>query len=215
VIGDHVRYFDVLDREGLLKRALEIGYPVKMAPYIHYVSPVGDLRIIRDKFAAALSCHCIEHQPDLIRHLQQVAGLLNDDGLYYLIIPDKRFCFDHFIPESTIADILDAYFSERRVHRLASVIEHRALTVHNDCVRHWSGDHGDEAPNLAERTRKAVEEYQNAQGGYVDVHAWQFTPESFERSIAALHELNYSPLRPLRVHATTRNRNEFTAILCK
>ncbi|WP_245475670.1 hypothetical protein [Mesorhizobium sp. M7A.F.Ca.US.006.01.1.1] len=217
VTGGNVRYFDVLDSQQLVARAEQIGYPIKAVPQIHYTSPVGDLSVVPDRFAAAISCHCIEHQPDLIHHLQQVANILDDGGRYYVIVPDKRYCFDHFIPESTIADFLDAHFSQRRTHSLASVIEHRALTVHNDCVRHWQGDHGTplQSSEIVNRVRVAIEEYKQADGGYVDVHAWQFTPDGFQRDIQALYELGYSPLRPSKVHATSRNRNEFTAILSR
>ncbi|MBZ9865447.1 class I SAM-dependent methyltransferase [Mesorhizobium sp. CA15] len=217
VIGEQVRYFDILDSEQLVARAKQIGYPIKAVPKIHYTSPIGDLSVVSEKFSAVVSCHCIEHQPDLIHHFRQVSGILEDGGKYYIIVPDKRYCFDHFIAESTIADILDACLSRRRTHRLASVIEHRALTVHNDCVRHWRGDHGVElqSSELGKRVRAAIEEHRQADGGYVDVHSWQFTPEGFQRNIQALFELGYSPLRPVSVHATPFNRNEFTAILSK
>ncbi len=49
-------------------------------PKIEYLSPTGDLTIVNRRFHAVLSSHCIEHQPDLIRHLQHVAALLDPGG---------------------------------------------------------------------------------------------------------------------------------------
>ncbi len=39
----NVRYFDVLDYDGLCERAREHNLPVTEIPHIHYVSPDGDL----------------------------------------------------------------------------------------------------------------------------------------------------------------------------
>ena len=215
--GRRVRYFDVLDTAGLKARAAIQNYRYSDAPEIDYVSPAGDLSIIKDRFASLLSAHCIEHQPDIVRHLRQAGGLLQPGGRYYLIVPDKRYCFDHFIAESTVAGMIDAYSEERRIHRLASVIEHRALTTHNDPARHWNGDHTDTGyiDSIPQRTRAAMAEYAAAGGAYVDVHAWQFTPASFRHTMTTLSRLGLSPFDVTAVHGTPRPRNEFTAILAR
>lgn len=217
VTGSNVEYFDVLDREGLKERALAVGYPATSAPYIHYVSPTGDLAVVTKTFAAVVSSHCIEHQPDLVQHLHDVSRVLEQGGRYYLMIPDKRYCFDHFIPPSTIADVMDAHLSARRVHTARSVVEHRALTTHNDPARHWRGDHVDAGfeASVVQRTQAALMEFQQASGGYIDVHAWQFTPASFRDVVHQLVELGLSPLRLEAVAGTPFGRNEFTAILTK
>jgi hypothetical protein len=215
--GPNVRYFDVLDQEGLLNRSLAIGYPHQSPPYIDYVSPTGDLGIISGFFSAVTSSHCIEHQPDLIRHLQGVGALLEPKGRYYLMIPDKRYCFDHFIPCSKISDVIDAYMEERKVHRAGSVVEHCALITHNDCPRHWQGSHADPDYDAAmpARIKAAMDMLVRESGKYIDVHAWQFTPRTFRRIIEILFELGLSPLSVERVYNSTQGRNEFTAVLRK
>jgi len=207
--GPHIRYFDVVDRAALVARCRTIARrnPDRI-PAIHYV---GDLMSISDTFSACLSKHVVEHQPDLIAHLQSVERLLCPGGAYFLAIPDKRFCFDHFIPESTIADILQAHFEKRTTHTLASVIEHRALTTHNDPKEHWAGRHG--TARGVKGLRAALAEYDSKPGQYIDVHAWQFTPESFLQIIEQLHVLGFTRFIPVRVHNTPRNKSEFTAML--
>ncbi len=86
--GDGVKYFDVLPTEGLRRRAQERGLDSDDCPSIDYVSPTGDLSVIAETFDAVLSCHAIEHQPDLIRHLLQVAHVLDPGGSYFLANPD-------------------------------------------------------------------------------------------------------------------------------
>lgn len=215
--GRGVKYFDVLDRQGLIDRAKRIGYPHADAPEIDFVSPAADLTIVSGTFSSVVSSHCVEHQPDLIRHFKLVARCLDEGGRYFLLIPDKRYCFDHFIAESTLANVIDAHIEGRTVHRLASVIEHRALTTHNDAARHWRGDHVDPGheSSMVARTRMALAEVDAAKGGYVDVHAWQFTPESFHRIISMLNELDFIALEAERVYDTPIGRNEFTAVLRK
>lgn len=212
--GENVKYFDVLDRAGLIRRAKEKSYSFEedKAPDIDFVSPVGDLSAVSETFEACFSSHTIEHQPDLIKHLSQVAALLEDGGRYFLIVPDKRFCFDHFIPESTVADVMDGV--GRTVHTIGNVLRHRALVTHNDPLRHWRGDHG--APRGYADIgffKRGISEFENARGGYVDVHAWQFTPASFRLLMQTLRDLCLSPFECEQVYPTVYGRFEFCAIL--
>jgi|HubBroStandDraft_5_1064220.scaffolds.fasta_scaffold66722_1 SAM-dependent methyltransferase len=212
--GPNVKYFEVVDTAALVARAAQLNEDASRIPRIDYLSPSLDLAIVDEQFEVVLSSHCIEHQPDLIRHIQAVDRLLVDGGCYVLVIPDRRYCFDHYLRDSTLADVLDAYYAERKVHLLKSVIEHRALTTHNDSKRHWKGDHAMEK-DVQHVAAQAVEEWKAADGGYVDVHAWQFTPASFRDIIDALAGLGYIAMKPARVYPTLYGWNEFYAVLEK
>jgi len=209
------RYFDVLDREGLMARQERLGRKPREAPEIDYVSPTGDLSVIDARFDYVVSCHCIEHQPDLVRHLQGVGNLLEPGGRYLLIVPDKRYCFDALIAPSTIAGVLQAHHEGRRVHSLASVIEHRVLTTHNWPYDHWDGYdiYPGHASDPTPAVRAALDEYAAAGGAYIDVHAWQFTPMSLMRILRILRELGLSPFTPEFVCDTPFPTFEFTACL--
>ena len=217
LIGENISYFDVLTREELILRANAIGYEIKHTPHIDFVSPNGDLSVVVRKFDAVLSSHCIEHQPDFIRHLNDVANLLNESGAYFLIIPDKRYCFDAAIEVSSIAEVVAAHIEGRKIHSLTSAIEHFALTTHNDPARHWEGNSFDDTYENAvlSRIKLAVQAWEGANGGYIDVHAWQFTPASFREMITRLCKLNYISLVAEEVHETVPGSNEFTAVLRK
>lgn len=211
--GPKISYFDVLDSAGLRERAARLNRPFEAVPTkIDFVSPTGDLDIVDRKFDAVFSSHCIEHQPDLIRHLLAVGRLLRPGGRYFLLIPDHRYCFDHFMRPSTIADVLDAHYAQRRIHSLRSQVEHHALTTHNDASRHWRGDHG-KTEKVGERALQALVAFRADSDAYVDVHAWYFTPTSFEELIGILCQLKHSTLRVERVYPTLENENEFWAVL--
>lgn len=178
--GANVSYFDVLPQDKLIERAKLIGLGLDpgRVPYIDYVSATIDLSIVDRHFDVVVSSHCLEHQPDLVGHLQEVGKLLLPGGAYFVLVPDKRYCFDHFIPPSSLAEVIIARREQRKVHTLRSLIEHRALVTHNDSRRHWRGDHGVRFENVEQRLQAALREFDEAGGGYIDVHAWYFTPDS-------------------------------------
>ena len=214
--GPNVRYFDVLDRKGLVERATSHGLDTARIPEeIHFVSSTGDLSIVTERFDAVVSSHCIEHQPDLVRHLRLVADVLCNGGRYFVLVPDHRYCFDHFLSPSPTAAVIGAHLEARTRHTMRAVLEHRAHTAHNDPGRHWAADHGDPRENRAARLRSAIDEIAHAGDDYIDVHAWQFTPESFATVIDDLAELDLIPFDVERLYPTPRHHVEFWAILRK
>lgn len=209
--GPNVEYLDVLDAPQLRERARNIGGdPAGVPAIIHHV---GELGQVDRRYDAVISSHAIEHQPDLVRHLQQVERILNPGGGYFLMVPDRRYCFDHFIADSSIADVIEAYRQRRTTHTLKSLIEHRALTTHNVPLRHWQGDHGNRYRDTATRVQVALDEYDRAAGAYVDVHAWYFTPPTFRSMMTTLREMDLIGLEIAGLYHPAYGRNEFCAIL--
>ena len=213
--GPHVKFFDVLSQADLIARARTLGEAEPNVPVIDFVSPTGDLSIVEQPFSYVISSHCLEHQPDMIAHLNQVERILRPGGQYFVLVPDKRYCFDALIAESTVAEVLDAHHAGRKTHLLKSVIEHRALTTHNDPTRHWAGDHDADRHDHAAEVRSALREYEAAGGGYIDVHAWYFTPASASALMRTLRALGYIGLDLERVYPSRRPDNEFWMVLCK
>jgi SAM-dependent methyltransferase len=216
--GRHVRYCDVLSTEQLRERAPGHGVDPASVPDIHYVMANCSLDDIPHRFDSILSSHAIEHQPDLVAHLQQVERRLAPEGRYFILCPDKRFCFDRNLAPSTLAEVLQAHHERRKVHTLRSVVEHRAYGVHNDPARHWDDDRPpahDSREVDAQKVAAALREYEQAAGGYIDVHAWYFTPDSFRQLMRLLHELGLTRLQVERLYRTRRNSVEFWAVLCE
>jgi SAM-dependent methyltransferase len=212
--GPNVHYFDVLDGDALRAWGRELGRDVGRVPQVIHYTPSLDQARGAD-FDIIFSCHNIEHHPDLIGHLQQAGEAVAPGCVYMLVIPDRRFCFDHFLPDLDLASVVGAHVEKRALHTAKSVIEHRAFTCHNDTLRHWQGDHGPAPDGLDGRIEYALNEIETAAGGYIDVHAWQFTPDAFRRVLGGLHTLGLSPFRPLRVYSTPYGRNEFMAVLVR
>lgn len=218
----NVSYLDCLSTEELIKRAESIeGAIIDGIPRIDYVwSGQKYADLIDRKFAAVYSSHNIEHQHCLVTHLLDIESVLEEDGAAFLVVPDKRYCFDHFFPETTITDIVEASVEKRKNHRVKDVLDHHFYTAHNDAVRHWCGDHGinrslsplDEMTGTSfltelERLRLSEE--------YIDVHAWKFTPKAFNTVLDNLFHLHMIKLRVARIYPTVKNSNEFYAVLIK
>jgi len=213
-VGPNVAYCDVLSQEELKRRAAQQGLNPETVPAITYLLGSEGLDRISEKFHAVVSSHNIEHQPNIVGHLQQVERRLEVvGGRFFVLIPDKRYCFDRFIPESSIAQVIDSYENRRSVHSLQSVIEHRAMTTHNDASRHWQNIRMQRPRISKDLIKAAIAEWRAANGDYVDVHAWYFTPDSFSEIINTLHTLDLIGLRVERIYPTRYACHEFWTIL--
>ncbi len=215
--GEHIAYFDLQAQPELIARVAGYGLPTDRVPRIDFFDSKGDLSGIDRRFAAVFSSHCVEHQPSLVRHLTQVSALLEPGGRYYVIAPDKRFCFDHYLPLSTLGGVIEAHVEDRRVHTLANLVDARTLVTHNQKLRHWTQDHGDypTKQHVGNAARHAIAEHEAADGTYIDIHAWRFTPARFAEITAALKALGFTDLAPELVCETPPGQLEFTAVLRK
>lgn len=212
VRGENVRYVDAFPTDRLRERARSLGMDPDGVPDIHWVADGADLSVVDEHFDAVVSSHAIEHQPDLVGHLRSVERVLAPGGRYFLLVPDHRYCFDHFIAPSTVAQVIGAHLERRTRHVPASVLEHRALTTHNEPSRHWQADHGDPAADRVARLRAALAEIEAADG-YIDVHAWYFTPRTFRSIIEDLAGVGLVGFSVERMFPTRPGANEFWAIL--
>jgi hypothetical protein len=214
--GPFMRYFDLLPTSELKDRAKAEGLDPNGVPEIHFFHSNGDLSVIGQKFHDVVSAHCIEHQPDLIKHLNQVEELLENEGSrYWLIIPDKRYCFDALLPVSSISEIVQANVENHVKPSIWKVIEHRAMTTHNNSIEHWRGNSGSHGTDLKERWNAAEAEFNLANGNYIDVHCWQFTPKSFASTVSNLHNLGLISFQVEQIFETPTNNLEFCVVLRK
>jgi hypothetical protein len=213
--GDNVKYLDVFSKEQLIQRSKDIGRIEKIddVPEIHYID---GLKNIEEIFKYTISCHSVEHQLSFIDHLNEVYDILEDDGYYVLAVPDKRYCFDHFVKETDISEILSDYYTKKTNHSIKSLIEHRCYTTHNDCIRHWNDDHGSQIIKANKYSLNyAVEEYKKKCSSYIDVHNYQFTPDSFKEILDKLVFLGLTRFSIQEIYPTLRNSIEFFVVLKK
>lgn len=242
--GDNVKYFEVLNAEDLRKATVGVQRKLDTLPEkIDFVGAKGDLSVVNEKFDIVFTSHVIEHCPDLAEHFRGVSRILNAGGLYILIVPDKRYCFDYYHSESTISEVIEAFAGKYKMPRLATVINFAYTRTHNNPILHWLGFHGERygyrkipptegdarAEILGEyffddgseanfhQVAHLVEKYAEAfnKGAYISAHNWRFTPDSFGYIVNMLNKLNILDLRVFRLCHTLWGRQEFVAMLEK
>jgi len=177
-----------------------------------YVISNSDYSQIKEKFNCIFSCHSIEHVPCVVTFINNLAGLLTHDGYIYLIIPDKRYCFDHFKSDTDIYDVLQSYYEKNCRPRFVDVLRFVTQHTHNNCVDHWDNRHG------AVDTKALVSHYYSLlqmynDRPYIDAHVSYFTPENFMEIIDVLNELKLINVEIHKLYHTFRNNLEFYAVL--
>lgn len=186
-----IDYADWLSKEELEARAKLLKHhdrDPENIPDIKYILKNG-FDQINARYDCVVSHHCVEHQPDLIRHFIDVFSVLNSKGSYLFSLPDKNRCFDRYIPQSTIVDALEAFYLKRTTPSFKSILEHRCFTSQGVLDR--TNPYGCRNPRLTERFTAAFTEY--CEEDYVDVHCWQFTPGSFKRLYSQIVALGLLP----------------------
>jgi len=140
-------------------------------------------------FDALIASHVIEHTTDFVGFLDAAAALLANSGIVILAVPDKRYCFDYFRPLTTTGDVLEAHTARRSRHTRRTVFNHRAYVVKNAGSGAWGQGPVQELA-FFHSVDEAMHAFANTGEGpdspYIDSHAWQFTPASFELMLLEL-----------------------------
>ena len=78
-----------------------------------YISDGRDLTFIEnEKYDFILSCHCLEHIANPLKAIEEWARVLKSGGFIVLVVPDKRFTFDHKRDYTSFEHLLSDYESD-------------------------------------------------------------------------------------------------------
>jgi SAM-dependent methyltransferase len=217
--GD-VRYVDVRDRAGLCAEyASHEGFPLDRIVEQDYVllDAHGRVRPLREAVSSELpvdwvvASHVMEHVPDVVSWLSEVADVLVDGGPLVLAIPDRRFTFDIDRPCTTVGEMLLAHRSRDVRPSVRAVYDHFSRCMHIDAQRVWAGGHA--GPRMY-GVDVGLQQAARAQAGeYVDCHAWVWTAASFVEQVTELGDLDLCDFTVERIIDTARGEIEFYARL--
>jgi hypothetical protein len=161
-----------------------------------------------------IASHVIEHVPDLVTWLKEVAAVLKPTGDLRLVIPDRRYTFDLLRSETVLADVLTAYLVRARIPQVRQVIDYIANAVPVNCHDMWEGTVDrttlvkSHATSDIELLARDVLDNQR----YHDVHCWVFTPASFTQLMMRLAELGYHTYKCVKLFDTEPYTLEFVVI---
>ena len=219
-IGE-VYYADVRDRAGTVAYYRDdASVRTDLIPEIDFwlTRDDGTVGTLAEAVAAAapfrrvVASHVIEHVPDMIGWLADVADVLDDDGELVLVVPDLRFCFDALRPGATVGQVLQAHQDGDRVPSIRAVYDFARTAVPFPAASAWDGAWPpEERVNPMPRVSAMVE--RQRRGEYVDCHVWPVTPVRFVDIFADLLELGLIDLAVERVTATPHGHHEFYATL--
>ena len=134
-------------------------------------------------FDALIISHVLEHLPDPIAFLSSADRLLRPDGMIAVAVPDKRYCFDAYRWPSTAGAMLQAHLEKRICHTPGTIFDEISLSVTRDGRTLWPHGYGGGPPKFfhpPDRARALFDLARASPAEYIDCHAWQFTPASFE-----------------------------------
>jgi hypothetical protein len=176
-----------------------------------------------------VASHVIEHVPDLIGWLCEIHDVLVCGGTLGLAVPDRRFTFDLWRRESTLAEAVEAYLLRYRCPSVRQVFDVASLAVAVDAATAWQTDLKQgglpEAVLAHLPAAFALTESLISDPRYVDAHCWVFTPATFLDMAEGLLRLDlfpfaiaeFFPTEPgelefhIRFTALARNRQDIAA----
>lgn len=217
-----VVYVDLFDRERLVERYSDDPLvDTDRIPWVDFplrgrggrLSTLEEVLNGSAPYDWVFASHVIEHVPDLVGWLRGLHHVLKEDGVIVLAVPDRRYCFDVHRPQTTIGQVLQAYWAGDRVPSPRAVFDSLRDKVEVDVLALWRG----EVPALETARVHTLEQVSDAaerarRGEYVDAHVWTFTPESLAAQLREAVELGLSPWLVDRVVALTGD-GEFHAVL--
>jgi len=213
-----IRYVDVHDRAGLQDayRSHE-NFPLEQIEEPDFVLLGRDG--MRSLPAVAGACtydwvvasHVIEHVPDLVTWLHEVAEVLTDDGVLVLAVPDRRFSFDVDRDTTTVGEMLLAHRSRDQRPSVRAVYDHFSRCMHIDPAHVWR--HQAPGPRMYDLEFVLGQVAESESGTYVDCHVWVWTPAGFVEQLADLAAMGLTDLVVERVVDTAFDELEFYARL--
>ena len=196
-----VRYVDVQDRDTLLAHyADDPAVDPDLVPEIDYHLIQDDGRTLSLAEATApgapyswvVASHVIEHVPDLIGWLDELASIVDEGGTLVLAVPDRRYSFDLHRPPTTVGQMLQAHLQGEVRPSVRAVYDHFSTAVRGDASDLWTGhlptyEHRYHSPPEAQEQMHRVQ-----RGEYVDTHVWIFSPHSFLEQMHELRSIGHS-----------------------
>jgi SAM-dependent methyltransferase len=216
-----VKYLDVFDRDLLIKNyeAHPQVLPEKI-PEIDFALFDGDrVRSIPETIGAepafdwVMAAHVIEHVPDVIGWLKDIAEVTVDGGHLVLVVPDRRYCFDVHRPGTTVGQLLQAHELGETVPSVRAVYDYKRGHAYTKAPDVWRGQPPTYETRIYDLDTVLAEVEKARAGEYIDAHVWPLTPGTLLEQVIELREIGMSEWMVQSYTLTKRDENEFFMVL--
>jgi hypothetical protein len=199
--GYNVHIIDHMSREQLITKYKNHGVRLNSIEEVDFVwhgENYSDLTGKTKYYDWLIASHVIEHTPDLIGFLKDCGTILKNDGVISLVVPDKRYCFDHFRPITGLSKVIDNHFQLNNIHTPGTVAEYYLNVVKKDGNIGWDATSSGKysfVHSLEDALQGMTSVLDDKK--FLDVHAWCFVPHSFRLIIHDLFNLGLIPFKEM------------------
>lgn len=166
-------------------------------------------------FDYVIASHVIEHVPNMLGWLREIASVLKDDGILALAIPDKRYTFDYKRDLTSLGTLVESYLLDKRRPGIKDIFDQVSLATKVDSYEAWSGNldpkklehHGTPHEALCQAREYLLSD------DYNDVHVNIVTPSSFLDILEQASKIKLFDFIVAEFHPTTKNSHEFLVSL--
>jgi len=215
-LGFNVKIVDHADRASLVEKYRGQVPDVSVIEEVDVIwrgEPLSTL-LPPGQHAAIVASHVIEHAPDFVGFLQECSALLSNGSAIYLIVPDRRFCFDAFAPPSDPAKVIADHRLRRTLHSFESFYRVGSQVRANGEIS-WGQQPIERLEFISGTPPHWLQEAESMANSttYIDNHENFFTPSSF---VLLIEELRFVGLLDLGIEMACRTRgSEFVVILSR
>jgi hypothetical protein len=211
-----VKFADYCTTQELKTRAA--AHPQHSADFIadvdYVLRDIGWTAIPED-FDWICASHVIEHVPNMVGWLRTLATKLKDNGVLFLVIPDKRYTFDIHRPETTLGKILVDYYFDRQAARTEDIFDAMYYSDVVDPVGAWSGTIRPGKRNTPVDIHTVLQRTLASIHTYVDVHCNVFTTSSWREILNSIITLQLIPFIIEDIGDVECNNIDFHCVLRK
>lgn len=158
----------------------------------------------------------LEHVPNPVGWLNQILEVTSVGGIISLALPRKEYCFDKFRSNTTVAELLDAYFEDYKVPSTRQIYDFLSRGIAQGYVgSEFISDKFEDCPkSYTIQDSLNFAKYVYETGKYLDVHCSVFQPETFSEVFHELCELGIMNVA-IEIVDTGREETEFFVRLRK
>jgi len=117
-----------------------------------YIRDATDLSGISETYDFILSAHCLEHIANPLKAIEEWLKILKDDGILLIVVPNKKFTFDHKRPTTSFNHLLNDFQNNIKEDDLTHLPE--ILKLHDINLDRGVGD-------IKEFKERSLKNYEN------------------------------------------------------